>query len=200
MTTPSRDKQTRTTGRISALVAATVAFAAACTSAPQAQPPPPTSSRSTASALPSSRPPVPRPLDATAHRDKPCALFTDEQAKVLGYLQPGSPEVQPELARCSWRSETLGESDLNVDYYPATDLLGQLYRRETTTWPTNSMAPVTIAAQPALKTTLPTPELCKVALALTDNQAVEIRVADKNTDSCDRAIQIAETIVHNLGG
>lgn len=183
------------------VVAGTVTvMATGCSPQPAGDPARPTSTNSSATPLPSSRPPIPRPLDANTYRDKPCTLFTDEQARVLGYLKPGTPDQTSEPARCSWRAERIGDADLNVDYYASTDLLGQIYRRETTSWPSNSLLPLTIAGQPALRTTFPTTELCRVALGLTNNQAVEIRVADKHINSCDRAVQVAETIVHNLSG
>jgi hypothetical protein len=201
MTPTSRRGRRRAARRTGGVVAGTlVIIAAGCTSAPSEPGVTPTSASRSAGALQSSRPPVPRPLDASAHRDQPCTLFTDEQARVLGYLEPGSPAVRADVASCAWRGDVSGDSDLWVDYYAATDLLGQIYRRETTSWPSNSTVQVTIAGQPALKTALPTAELCKVALGLTDSQAVEIRVADKHVDSCDRAVRIAETVVHNLGG
>ena len=85
-----------------------------------------------------------------------------------------------------------------IKYYFATDLLGKIYRREIA-WPANSASPITVAGQPALKTNDLNDELCNVAVGLTDTQGFEVLVADKNANPCDRAVNVAEAIMHNIG-
>lgn len=187
--------------RIAVSLAGVVALAVtACTAAPEPGPASQTATNSP-SRLPTNRPHIPRPLDAGSYRDKPCALFTDEQALVLGILEPGRPDANPDYAVCHRISSPAGENDVIISYYFATDLLGEIYRGEAEPlWPMTRLLPITVARQPAVRTNPTTTEECKVAVGLADTQGFVVRVNNKKVDSCERAVMIAETIVHNLGG
>jgi hypothetical protein len=197
----TRQERTRIARWMSGTVAATFALiSAGCTAGPTGDPSNPTTTSSSDAPLPSSRPPIPRSLDATTYRDKPCELFSDDQARMLGILESGATFQKPESADCQRFSSPPGENDLVVSYYFASDLLARIYRGDTN-WPTKQWTePLNIAGQPAVKTTLPATDNCRLAIGLTDNQGVEIQVRYKRADACPRALQVAETIVHNLGG
>jgi hypothetical protein len=168
--------------------------ATGCTSGPASSGP--TSATSTPSSeLPASAPSITRALDASAYRDRPCDLFTNDEAKALGYTAPGRPGGDPAVPQCSWPS-----SELVVRYYPDNDFFGQIYRREAT-WPAKLSIAITVAQQPAVRTDLPaTEDYCRVAVGLTGTQTVEARVMSKTLDSCDQAVKVAEAVVRKLGG
>jgi hypothetical protein len=181
-----------------ALVAALALIATGCSTSPQPTPTP--APASSPSRLPSTAPRVQKSWDASSYRDKPCALFTDDQARVLGYLEPGSIFTgEPDAATCMRDSGSGPNGDFVVKYYYATDLLGKIYRREILYPGVNSASPTTIAGQPALKPTMSDAAICTVAVALADTQGFEVRIADKTGQPCDQAVHVAETIMHNLG-
>ncbi len=179
------------------VVVAGLFVAAGCSGSPPVGPSPSTSAPPTR--LGSSAPRVSRSWDASAYRDKPCALFTDDQARVLGYNKPGSVYMgEPDVATCMRDSET-GHGDFMVKYYFATDMLGKIYRREILFRGINSASLITVGGQPALKPTIPGSPLCTVAVGLTDSQGFEVRIDDTAPNPCDRAVTVAETIMRNLG-
>ncbi|MEV4312837.1 DUF3558 domain-containing protein [Actinocrispum sp. NPDC049592] len=171
--------------------------ASGCTGSPTPGPTPSASPSPTR--LGTSAPPVARLWDASAYRTKPCGLFTDDQARVLGYNKPGSASTDdPDVATCI-RDTGTASGGFMVKYYFATDLLGKIYRREILFPGINSASPITVEGQPALKPTIPGAEFCTVAVGLTNTQGFEVRIDDKAVDPCDRAVTIAETIMRNLG-
>jgi hypothetical protein len=135
-------------------------------------------------------------LDGSAYRESPCDLFTDEQAKSLGYAKPGRPYQDAEGAHCSRNGESGAELSTK---YVGDDLLGKIYRREVL-WPAESASSVTLVGQPALRTNLPADQPCRVAVGLSGDQGIEVRVVDKTSDPCQRAVTVAEAIVRKLGG
>lgn len=144
--------------------------------------------------LPSARPPVDRQLDAGAYRNRPCGLYSDEEAAALGIHRTGSSNLGPDSADCLWGQE------LSIRLYVGSDHLGDIYQRKTT-WPTeHSTVAMTVAGQPAVRTTLPTTAYCTVAVAVNNNQGVEIHLESERADSCAQAVAVAESIVHRLGG
>lgn len=176
------------------LAAALALIATGCTTSPPVDPPAPTSVNSP-TRLPSSAPRVSKFWDANSYRDKPCALFTDDQAKVLGFLKPGSVYMgEPDVAACMRADGTF-----TIKYYFATDLLGKIYSREILYPGVNSASQITIVGQPALKPNIPDADMCTVAVGLTDTQGFAVRIEDKNVNPCDRAVNVAETIMHNIG-
>jgi hypothetical protein len=175
-------------------LAAGVLLAAGCAQPAAENPPGSTSSSASSTRLPSSAPSVPRSLDASAYREKPCDLFTDEQAKSLGYALPGRPYQDAEGAHCFRNGESGAELSTK---YVGEDLLGKIYRREVL-WPAESASPVMVGSQPALKTNLPADEPCRVAVGLSGDQGIEVRIVDKTTDPCERATAVAEAIVRKL--
>jgi hypothetical protein len=79
----------------------------------------------------------------------------------------------------------------------AEDLLGKIYRREVL-WPVETASSFTVGGQPALRTILPAGEPCRVAVGLSGDQGIEVRVVEKSGDSCERATTVAEAIVRKL--
>ncbi|WP_165960665.1 DUF3558 domain-containing protein [Actinocrispum wychmicini] len=181
--------------RIAGTFAIFALVVAGCSGTPQGSPPTSAGSASSRTPLPSSAPSVPKSWDAKQYRDKPCTLFTDQQARVLGYLKPGHAYFgQPDAATCT-RDSDEHFGDFTIKYYFATDVLGKIYRREIT-WPTNSTLQITVVDQPGVRTDFPEDVECRVVVGLTDTQGFEVRVLSKN--SCERAVNVAETIMHNV--
>lgn len=160
---------------------------------------PSTSDASSSVALPTTPPPVTRPLDATAYKDKVCALLADEQAAAHAFPGPGRRSTGSERNECMWG---LGRPYLRVTYHDR-DMLAGIYRRDPSIWGRVGFLPETIAGQPGARWNIRNaPMDCMVAVGLNDHQGIGVDTAldFEDTDACDRALAIAETIVHNLGG
>jgi hypothetical protein len=187
------------------LVVALPVLLASCVGEPDAVPGPPSVTRVSPTSppwwIPSSPPPIPRPLDASAYREKPCDLFTDDQAKSLGYVRTSDPFVQEEVSRCSRSGEgAFKDNSLLILYFHDTDRLGQIHRREAE-WPSDGAVPRTILGQPAVSAVIGG-NWCWLVVGLTETQSVEIRiedhVPDNRSNTCDRAMSAAEGIVRKL--
>lgn len=63
---------------------ALLALATGCGTPSQDKPPAISSVPSTTRGIPSSPPSIPRPLDASTFRDRPCDLFTDDEVRAWG--------------------------------------------------------------------------------------------------------------------
>ncbi|MFC5111315.1 DUF3558 family protein [Kibdelosporangium philippinense] len=178
----------------------TLLLLAACSEPPQADrttaTPTPTRIRP---GIPTIPPPIPRPLDASKFRDRPCDLFTDEQAAALGYPLEKRPGVVPEESYCVRDSL----ADVTVDYsiwyrHDGTDLFALAHRRETGEWIGDASVSITVEGQPAIKR--PGAEHCAVLIGLSTTESIKIYFQDKKVDFCDRAVRIAEDVVRNVRG
>jgi hypothetical protein len=171
------------------------------------------------------RPPITRPLDASAFRDHACDLLPAADATMLGYPAPGSDDKRyregaqagdvPRVYTCDrlppksrWLviELYLNEDRLAVEYFGS-----KLGTMTATNEPIFDA--ITIADQPAavLGRSRKQPELsqdpCEVVVALTDTQSVTISAGTRQPDrpkdntggrSCQLAIDVADAIVRNL--
>jgi hypothetical protein len=156
----------------------------------------PVPSVSTPYRLPSVAPRVVKQWDAIRYKDKPCDLLTDEQARGVGFVEPGWVDTPRDGFPQCWRMR--GHSSLFVKFYDM-DLVGKVYRRETI-WPGGEGAvPVTVLGQPALKVVFPGGDRCAIAVALAENQGFEVNFKEEGAEASVDATSVAETIMHNLG-
>ncbi|CAM3993387.1 DUF3558 domain-containing protein [Kibdelosporangium persicum] len=181
------------------VVACLLILAAGCTASPpneEQDPPPTTHVPAPWRGIPPTRPQIP-PLDASRYGDKPCDLFTDEQAKALGYVRERDPLVETDVQRCIRRAEYTTDTTLTILFYPDADHLGRIYRREAE-WPANDATARDIGGQPAVSVVLDRQSTCWLVVGLTDTQSVEVRTTNTKSAGCDQATGIAEAIVARL--
>ncbi|WP_436496814.1 DUF3558 family protein [Actinokineospora sp. HUAS TT18] len=157
------------------------------------------------SARPTAPPNIERPLDASTYRDRMCALFTDEQARPLGFPTPGRSEAKPGRSQCFWLPlET--SAHMEVTLYEGIDFLGEVYRDNRPgdpPWPKESWKPALIANQPAVvlgSEYASADNLCSIAVGLSTTQAVDISLRIKGEGACAMATGVAEAIVNRLEG
>jgi hypothetical protein len=161
-----------------------------CSSPPEPSAPP------SSTRLPADPPRVTKQWDAHAYKDRPCALFPDQQAQVMGYREPGSSLTAEDGAAHCRRMN--GDNQFVIRLFNA-DLLGRIYRREMI-WPgVNGATPMTVVGQPALKSAIPGSDECLIAVAIADNEGFDVRIDEKGADPCVHATMAAETVMHNLG-
>ena len=150
---------------------------------------------------PTTPPPITRPVDARAYRDKPCELLSDQQAATREF-KPAPDLLNPmDGPRCYWRGTTTGKESILRIWLRSEDQLAQIYRHDTgneTIWA--DFVPVTIAGQPAARSEPPGSRQphCAVAVGLTDNQTLEVS-QNYGEKPCDQVTAVAEMVMHNLG-
>lgn len=183
-----------------ATLAGLTALIASCTEAPRepSSAPPTTHVSFTppSSWIPSTPPPIPQ-ADAAAYRDKPCDLFTDEEAKALGYSRTRDPFVDGNVSWCRRTAGGVPGDEFILKYHQGDDYFGDIYRREAE-WPSNGAVARTVGGQPAVSVALERNTACWLVVGLADNQSVEVRIANKKDVACDLAATVAETIVKKL--
>lgn len=163
---------------------------------PPSREPRPVPSLSTPYRLPSVPPRVGKQWDALRFKDRPCDLFTDEQAQRIGFVEPGWIDTPRDGFKQCWRMN--GRKSFYVKFYD-TDLVGKVYRREMI-WPGGEDAtPVTVVGQPALRVVFPGGDQCAIAVAIADNQGFEVYIDEEGADARVHATMAAETVMHNLG-
>jgi hypothetical protein len=168
------------------------------------------------------RPPIGRPLDASAYAERACDLLPADRAGSLGYSRSGSAgtETDAEGSRYHVCFRTPPESRiLSIYLYLTGDVLAERYVSSTNMLINDTgepwLEPLTVAGQPAavLGRSHRKPNTgCTVVVGLTDTQGVEVRAAQHYPDArgyeigqgdgraCEHAIGVAEAIVVNLGG
>ncbi len=137
---------------------------------------------------------------------KPCELVTKEQTAAYSLNHAVPSRGGDHFQDCLW--EGLASSQFKLmwlRFYYDTNWLARIYRNEAEPY-YHDWVPLTIAGRPAarqgepIRNEQPTKtEGCRVAVALSDSQAVDVSIVSADS-SCDRAAMVAEAIVHNLGG
>ncbi|CAM3993418.1 DUF3558 domain-containing protein [Kibdelosporangium persicum] len=152
----------------------------------------------TTKGIPTSPPPIPRPLDASRYRDKPCDLFTDEQVQALGYPPIKRSGVLTNESQCTRHDESNLDLHFSIWYrHDGTDRFAKVHRREES-WRSDDAVSITVEGQPAVR--LPGTRMCTVLIGLSSTESIEIHFGDPKVDSCDRAVRIAEGVVRNVRG
>jgi hypothetical protein len=168
------------------------------------------------------RPPIGRPLDASAYADRACDLLPADRATGLGYSGSGSAgsETDGEGSRYHFCLRTPPESRiLSIYLYLAGDVLAARYAGSKNMVINDTgepwLEPVTIGEQPGVtlgRSHRKPNAACTVVVGLSDTQGVEVRAAQHYPDArgyeigpgdgraCEHAIGVAEVIVGELAG
>lgn len=152
-------------------------------------------------------PAVQDPLDLARFSQRPCTIFTAEQAEQLHL--PDAAE--PDLAECVWRDSN---ADLFYIKLRATVGLSKVYTTDTETHVKDgsiegSWEPTTLAGYPAAHTRPDSPRICAIEVGVSDtqsfriddggagNRAAAVRAEDRQ-DPCARTRVAAALIMQNL--
>jgi hypothetical protein len=187
---------------------------AGCTSAPPVESTspstPPTTSPAAASPLPvpvvtplpSSPPPIVRPLDASryATRDTVCDLLTDSQAVELGLQSSGDPYDASDgsLLTCS-RNGFDTERDVEYNLWPGSDLFASQFGERRRQGGDGAYL-VDVGGQPAVVNGSDPQPACLVTVGLAERQGIEVLASDGKDLACALAVAAAERMVRNLTG
>ncbi|MGW5051392.1 DUF3558 family protein [Actinokineospora sp. NPDC004072] len=169
-------------------VLAAILCISACSAPPPDVPPPPP--------RPTTAPAVPVAGDLQAYVDRACELLAADQAAALGLPSTGDQTHSADRGLCVWE----GNLRLGLQVRPTGDPLGDTYRRSST-W--EVFTPLTVANQPAVRTTTTQPGTgCRLVVGTAPDQGLELDLSTKtpNADLCNQLEHIAETMITRLRG
>ncbi len=190
------------------------AVLAGCTSAPPeesaASTTPPTTASTTTSPLaepvvtplPSSPPPIARPLDGSqfATGGTVCDLLTDAQAVELGLRDSGNPYNASDgsLLTCS-RNGFGTDRDVEYNFWPDSDVFAAQFGDRRRQGGDDAYL-VDVAGQPAVMNGSDPKPACQVTVGLADRQGIEVLASDGKNVACALAVAVADRMVRNLTG
>jgi hypothetical protein len=159
---------------------------------------PATTTTTSSTPLPSTPPPITRPLDPSRYATKRtvCDLLTDAQAIELGLPSPGDPYSLESFVSCT-RHNLLADRALDYNLWVNSDVLDDTYGRGDDT---GEVRPLDIEGQPAVATRADPSLACRVDVALAPRKGLEILADDHDQKACALAVTIAEQMVRNLIG
>lgn len=153
--------------------------------------------------LPTSPPPITRPLDASQYATEGtvCDLLTDIQANEFGLPSPGDPFTAGGGSLLTCRRDnpdSVDERDIEYSLWPDYDL----WTSEFGSSRRGSDDPflLDIAGQPAVVNGSDPEPACQVKVGIAARQGFEILAKDDGEQACALAVAVAERMVRNLGG
>ncbi|OLF14754.1 hypothetical protein BU204_25430 [Actinophytocola xanthii] len=184
---------------------------AGCTSAPSEESTAPTTTApittsspavSALTPLPSTPPPIARPLDASRYATEGtvCDLLTDDQAVELGLRGTANPYNANDgsMLTCS-RNGFDTDRDVEYNFWPDSDVFAAQFgdrRRQGG----DDAHLVDVAGQPAVVNGNDPQPACLVTLGLAERQGVEVLASDGKNRACALAMAVAERMVRNTTG
>jgi hypothetical protein len=152
--------------------------------------------------LPSSPPPIARPLDASRHatKDTVCDLLTDAQADQLGLQSTGNPYNASDgsLLTCS-RNGFDTERDVEYNLWPDSDVFAAQFGDRRRQGGDDAYL-VDVAGQPAVVNGSDPQPACLVTIGLADRQSIEVLASDGKDLACALAVAAAEQMVRTITG
>ena len=170
------------------VVLAAILCVGGCSTPPPDVPPP--------TPRPTTAPAVPVAGDLTTYVDRACELLPPDQATDLGLPTTGEQTQTSDRGLCVWE----GDPRLGLQVRPNGDPLGDVYRRSAT-W--EVFTPVTVANQPAVRTTTTQPGTgCRLVIGTAPDQGLELDLSANtpNSEWCTQVERIAEAMITKLRG
>ncbi|WP_370970333.1 DUF3558 domain-containing protein [Amycolatopsis sp. cg9] len=204
----------RTVPMLSALLFAAAACSTTNPGTPSASSPTPSASHSSGSSSAVPGPGVPKvehPIDVTRFKQAPCDALTDSQiAELLGSNVSGKPDLQaPAGPTCSWDSADVSQAGVGVIFMSADQLgLTSVYEAKDKQYqffqPLEAINGFPLVAY-GVNDERTSRGRCAVAVGVSDIQAVDIHVAQSESnigkkDPCVAAHDIATQVLGNLRG